>query len=44
MRGGMRGGKRGGNPEFKKERLDRELNDYWEKGGMKHHGMLLFYH
>jgi hypothetical protein len=24
--------------EGKKDKLDKELNDYWEKGGFKEHG------
>lgn len=37
-RGGRRGDRRGGNPVDKKQKLDQELNQYWEKGGFKEHG------
>ena len=42
IRGGSRGGIRGGRGDepftSKKERLDKEMNAYWEKGGFKEHG------
>ena len=45
-RGGMRGGeeqqRRPRDPESYKNKLDKEMNEYWLRGGVKDHGKKLY--
>ncbi|CDW84603.1 UNKNOWN [Stylonychia lemnae] len=43
-RGGAGEGRRGGDPADRKDKLDQQLNAYWEKGGFKDLGNIIFFH